>query len=86
MIIGRVISNVVSTRKYENLQGYKFLVVKPIYGENQEVFVAADEIGAGQGELVLIAKGSAAQHGLRKDAPIDAVIIGIIDNEPIIRD
>ncbi|EGL82394.1 Ethanolamine utilization protein EutN/carboxysome structural protein Ccml [Caldalkalibacillus thermarum TA2.A1] len=82
MIIGKVISKVISTRKHEALQGFKFLVIQPYYGGNKEYFVAADHIGAGEGELVLVSMGHAAQHALREHAPVDAVVVGIIDNEP----
>lgn len=85
MILGKVISNVVSTRKYEGLQGYKLLVIQPCYGEKEDYFVAADEMGAGIGELVLVTMGAPAQHAFNKSAPIDAVVVGIIDNEPTIK-
>jgi len=86
MIIGKVISNVVSTRKYEGLQGYKFLVIQPTYGSNKDYIVAADEIGAGIGELVLVSQGSPTQFALKRNAPIDAVVVGIIDSEPNIKE
>ncbi|NSL52142.1 EutN/CcmL family microcompartment protein [Calidifontibacillus erzurumensis] len=82
MIIGKVISKVVSTRKHESLQGHKFLVIQPCYGKSDEYFVAADNIGAGEGELVLVTLGDAAQHALTRQAPIDAIVVGIIDQEP----
>jgi ethanolamine utilization protein EutN len=85
MIMGRVISNVVSTRKYSELQGFKLLVIQPYFGEKEDCFVAADEIGAGEGELVLVTRGSAVEHGLSKKAPVDAVVVGIIDHEPVTR-
>ncbi|WP_017754432.1 EutN/CcmL family microcompartment protein [Calidifontibacillus oryziterrae] len=85
MIIGRVVSKVVSTRKNDALQGYKLLVVQPRYGESEDYFVAADHIGAGEGELVLVTTGDAAGHALTKKAPIDAVVVGIIDHEPEIK-
>lgn len=84
MIIGKVISNVVSTRKNDKLQGHKFLVIQPCYGNKDEYFVAADNIGAGEGELVLVTFGDAAQHALERNAPVDAIVVGIIDKEPTI--
>lgn len=84
MIIGKVISKVVSTRKYESLQGFKLLVIQPCYGDKDAYFVAADNLGAGEGELVLVSKGNAAQHALTRNAPIDAIVVGIMDSEPII--
>ena len=45
------------------------------------VFVAVDGVGAGSGELVLIAEGSAARHGgTTTGQPVDALIIGILDS------
>ncbi|MEK6452943.1 EutN/CcmL family microcompartment protein [Caldifermentibacillus hisashii] len=84
MIIGKVISNVVSTRKYDSLQGYKLLVIQPYYGTQERYFVAADEIGAGEGELVLVTTGEVAGQALHRKAPVDALVIGIIDSEPSI--
>ena len=82
MIVGKVIGSIVSTRKCENLIGNKFMVVEPLKGlGNQEKrIVAIDKIGAGVGELVLVALGSAARVGLNvATAPVDAAIVGIID-------
>lgn len=86
MIIGKVISKVVSTRKHDKLQGHKFLVIQPCYGNKDDYFVAADNIGAGEGELVLVTTGDAAQHALDRHTPVDAIVVGIIDQEPIIGD
>ena len=82
MIIGRVIGSVVSTRKNERLVGSKFMVVQPVadMGDGKTV-VAVDNVGAGIGEYVLVATGSAARVGCEKaNAPIDAAIVGIIDD------
>jgi ethanolamine utilization protein EutN len=81
MIIGKVINRVVSSRKYQELQGYKLLVIQPCYGA-KEIFVAADTIGAGEGEFVLVSTGEAVQYALTKTAPIDAIVVGILDHEP----
>ncbi len=80
MIIGKVIGSVVSTRKNENLVGSKFMIVEPIEGKKEKV-IAIDNIGAGIGEYVLVALGSAARIGCGKElSPIDAAIVGIIDD------
>lgn len=80
MIIGKVIGSVVSTRKNENLVGSKFMVVEPTEG-NKDKIIAVDNIGAGIGEYVLVALGSAARIGCGKEtSPIDAAIVGIIDD------
>lgn len=83
MIICKVVGNVWATKKDEKLSGHKLLVVRTIGGdcEREETFVAADNIGAGVGEDVLVTKGSVARNSLReKDSPIDAVVVGIIDS------
>ncbi|MBU3092669.1 EutN/CcmL family microcompartment protein [Clostridium sp. CM028] len=84
MIIGKVIGNVWATRKDEKLNGLKFLVIEPskaAAGEGSGIFVAADIVGAGIGDSVLVTKGSAASASLHiKDVPVDAVIVGIIDS------
>ena len=81
MIIGKVVGRVVSTRKNDNLIGNKFMIVEPIPSlkvENR--IVAIDKIGAGIGEYVLVAQGSAARVGCGMEtAPVDAAIVGIID-------
>lgn len=87
MIIGKVVGNVWATRKDEALNGYKLLVVKPLdeYGErNIPTIVATDTIGAGIGDKVLVVKGSSARQALdRNNVPIDATIVGIIDEVDI---
>ena len=83
MLIGKVAGSVVSTRKSDNLIGNKFMIVDIL--ENMQSgakrLIATDKIGAGIGDYVLIAQGSAARIGTgAKDAPIDAAIVGIIDD------
>ena len=83
MIIGKVTGSIVSTRKMDNLIGNKFMIVEPIGCMNGDTkkLVATDKIGAGIGEYVLVATGSAARIGSGyPDAPIDAAIVGIVDN------
>ncbi len=82
MIIGKVVGSIFSTRKSEKLIGNKFMIVRPedsMRGDGNDL-VAIDIIGAGIGEKVLVAQGSAARIGCdMKDAPVDAAIVGIID-------
>lgn len=80
MVIGKVVGSVVSTRKSENLIGNKFMVVEPLEDMRSGLgrFVAIDNIGAGIGEIVLVATGSAARVGM-ENAPVDAAIVGIVD-------
>lgn len=83
MIIGKVVGSVVSTRKSEKLIGQKFMIVEPLRHMNADSgrIVATDIIGAGIGEYVLVAQGSAARIGCGVEtAPIDAAIVGIIDD------
>ena len=83
MIIGKVIGSVVSTRKNENLVGNKFMIVEPVekMAAKNSQLVAIDNIGAGIGEYVLVATGSAARIGCgRETAPVDAAIVGIVDD------
>lgn len=81
MIIGKVIGSVVSTRKNENLVGNKFMIIEPLKSMKMAGnLVATDSIGAGIGEIVLVALGSAARVGGAETAPIDAAIVGIVDD------
>ncbi len=79
---GIVIDHVVSTRKQEALVGSKFLEVQLIEnGAKTDKFViAVDSVGAGIGETVLLTEGSSARLALRNtSAPVDAVVVGIVD-------
>lgn len=83
MIVGKVVGSIVSTRKNENLIGNKFMIVEPVASMKSDggALVAIDNIGAGIGEYVLVACGSAARIGCGMDqAPVDAAIVGIIDD------
>lgn len=79
MIIGRVVGNVWATRKEASLTGMKLLLVKTLDDEGRTI-VAADQIGAGMGDRVLVTQGSNARF-LSNDerCPLDAAIVGIID-------
>ena len=83
MIIGVVVGNIWATRKDEGLNGLKLLIIKPVdyyMRGDYPTLVAADFIGAGIGETVLVTTGSSARKVLNKeDSPIDATIVGIID-------
>lgn len=83
MLAGKVVGSVVSTRKNDRLIGNKFMIVE-IAGKMQDrerQLIAIDNIGAGIGEYVLVALGSAARIGCgMDDAPVDAAIVGIIDD------
>ena len=83
MFVGKVVGSVVATRKNENLIGSKFLIVEPVEkmtGDSGRI-VAVDQVGAGIGEIVLVATGSAARIGCSMEtSPIDAAIVGIVDS------
>lgn len=82
MILGKVKGTIVSTRKCSNLVGYKLLLISPYYGDKSQIFVAADALGAGIGELVLITTDNTTQYALDRSAPVDAVVVGIVDAPP----
>lgn len=83
MILGKVTGTVWATRKDENLTGLKFLIVRHVdldYRLKDQYVVAVDSVGAGVGEVVLVATGSSArQTEVTKDKPVDAVIMAIVD-------
>lgn len=86
MILGRVYGSVVSTHKLETLVGSKFMLVQCI--ENGKLvdkfLVAVDGVGAGIGEDVIITQGSSARKGMKNlDAPVDALIVGILDTKQV---
>lgn len=84
MIIGLVVGNVVSTIKHSLYRGKKILLVQP-YGSSQKprgnTMVAVDTVGAGIGEMVLVAaEGRAASEILDvARGPVRSIIVGIID-------
>lgn len=84
MRIGKVIGNVWATRKEDGLEGLKLLIVQPTLPNGEPVtqpLVAADRIGAGVGDQVLVTSGGSSRFILKeKPIPIDAVIVGIIDS------
>jgi len=82
MIICKVIGHVWATKKEESLSGMKLMVVQEVETteKNGSVFVAADVVGAGIGERVLVVSGSTARRAFGKDSvSIDCAIVGIID-------
>lgn len=83
MFLGRVIGTVWSTKKDEQLVGAKFLIVQELdldLKEKERFVVAVDSVGAGDGEVVLVATGSSSRMTtFTKDKPVDAVIMAIVD-------
>ena len=85
MRVAKVIGNIWATRKEERLSGLKLLLVKPIntLDETDDLLpmVAADIIGAGVGETVLIVNGSSARSAAGDmNMPVDASVVGIVDD------
>ena len=76
MKIGTVTGSVWATRKAQCLAGQTFLVVDTLGG----TLVAADHVGAGKGDKVLLVTGTAATK-FSMEAPVDAAIVAIIDQE-----
>ena len=87
MFSGVVIGNVWATKKDDQLNGMKLMVVQridPADGKRHESIVAADRVGAGIGEQVLVVTGSSARMALASpDIPMDAAIVGILDEVEI---
>jgi ethanolamine utilization protein EutN len=84
MLTAKLVDNIWSTRKTDLLNGYKLMLVEVIGGGTNEGerLVAADYIGAGIGERVLVAMGSSARRMVGDDSiPVDAAIVGIIDED-----
>lgn len=87
MFMAKVIGNVVATQKHPKLQGAKLLLVQPFVNKDGALvasgssIVAVDSVGAGRGELVLFTQGSSARlTPATREAPVDAVIVGIVDS------
>jgi ethanolamine utilization protein EutN len=89
MFLAKVEGSVVATKKDANMTGRKLLLIRPQLVDDKDptkfkpgsnTIVAVDSVGAGEGELVLFCQGSSARlAGGLKEAPVDAVIIGIVD-------
>lgn len=84
MQLAKVVGTVVATRKEASLSGLKLLLVRPVDEEGRETgapLVAADAVGAGPEEIVLVASGSSARQTQATDKrPVDAVIMAIVDS------
>lgn len=89
MFLAKVEGSVVATKKDSAMNGRKLLLLRPQLVDDKDptkfrpganTIVAVDSLGSGIGELVLFCQGSSARlaPGM-KEAPVDAVIIGIVD-------
>jgi microcompartment protein CcmK/EutM len=84
MVLAKVVGSVVATKKEASLDGLKLMLVRVVDEEGRESgahLVAADAVGAGPGEIVLVASGSSARQTQATDKrPVDAVIMAIVDS------
>lgn len=84
MIIAKVVGAAVASVKMEALQATKLLVVRQADAQGNPTgapFLAADLVGAGEGELVMVSQGSPARVAMANDrSPVDAAITGILDS------
>lgn len=83
MLTAKLIDNIWATRKSDRLNGYKLMLVEVIGGIHAgQRLVVVDIISAGIGDRVLVTTGSSARRMLGDDnVPVDAVIVGIIDED-----
>src|SRR5262247_4748013 len=94
MFLAKVEGAIVATKKEATMNGRKLLLLRPQLVDEKDptkfrpganTIVAVDSVGAGIGELVLICQGSSARLAPNlKDAPVDAVIIGIVDTVDVL--
>jgi len=94
MFLAKVEGSVVATKKEASMNGRKLLLLRPQLVDDKDptkfrpganTIIAVDSVGAGIGELVMFCQGSSARlaAGL-KDAPVDAVVIGIVDTVDVL--
>jgi microcompartment protein CcmK/EutM len=83
MQLAQVVGTVVASKKETSIEGLKLLLLRPVDEEGRATgvhLVAADAVGAGPDEMVLVASGSSArQTSLTDKRPVDAVIMAIVD-------
>src|SRR6266536_4316272 len=94
MFLARVEGSVVATKKEASMSGRKLVLLRPQLVDEKDpmkfrpgvnTIVAVDSVGAGVGELVLFCQGSSARLAPNlKEAPVDAVVIGIVDTVDVL--
>jgi ethanolamine utilization protein EutN len=94
MFLARVEGSVVATKKDPAMSGRKLLLLRPQLVDDKDptrfragvnTIVAVDSVGAGVGEMVLFCQGSSARLAPNlKEAPVDAVVIGIVDEVDVL--
>ena len=93
MFMAQVTGSIVSSQKVESMVGQKLLIVEPLRVDEKEraklkltgrTFIVVDTVGAGEGEVVLCVQGSSARFTAQTEKlPIDAAIVGIVDQVQI---
>src|SRR5438270_13683265 len=94
MFLAKVEGSIVATKKDPSMSGRKLLLLRPQLVDDKDptkfrpgvnTIVAVDSVGAGIGELVLFCQGSSARLAPNlKEAPVEAVIIGIVDTVDVL--
>jgi len=83
MFLGKVVGSVWATHKEAGMENVKLLIIQPLNWKSQEqgsTVIAADRIGAGSGEKVIVSRGNPARILFdNRSVPIDAVVVGIVD-------
>jgi ethanolamine utilization protein EutN len=89
LLLAKVEGSLVATMKDTHVAGRKLLLLRPQFVDDRnltrfraggDTFVAVDTVGAGVGEMVVICQGSSARLAPDlKEAPVDAVVMGIVD-------
>lgn len=79
MLIGKVVGSVWSIQKEAGMENLKLLMIRPL--DRKDIVIAADRIGAGVGERVLVSCGTPASMAFKDRAvPVDALVVGIVDS------
>jgi ethanolamine utilization protein EutN len=90
MYLGRVIGTVVATRKYQDLDGIRLMLVQPLAHDLKPrgvAQVAVDVVQAGPGDLVYLVGSREASQALQETfVPVDAAIVGIVDSVDLVPD
>jgi ethanolamine utilization protein EutN len=84
MELARIVGSVVASMKEPRLTGSKLLLAEPVGVDGairgDTPYVAVDLVGAGEGEVVVVVRGSPAARALDVEgAPVDAAVVGIVD-------
>ena len=82
MELAKVVGQVVATVRAPGLPNNSLLLVQLVNEKGEPAgncHVAADPVGAGEGEWVLVVRGSSARYAINQDAPLDLAIVGIVD-------